>query len=129
MSKRCVALGFVTVLLLALVSGCGSKMAFTTDVSVNNDTREATIKISTFAYPLKFVTLILTYPDGHTEVATDGTIGPGGRGAGLTAGDLPPGEYTYTVYALPLENQDPKSVPGDKLAKEGGMISGKFVIP
>ncbi len=123
MFKRCVVLGFAMALLLVVVSGCTSETALTTSVTVDNNTREATIKIGTFGGEPRFVALFLTYPDGHSELASDGNSA---RGMTLTIGDLSPGEYGYAFYAIPHGGQDPDVA---KIVKESIAVSGTFTIP
>jgi hypothetical protein len=49
-------------------------------------------------------------------------------GARLGTAELSPGNYTYTVYWVPQQNEDPDSVSAETLVETGQAVSGTFTV-
>ncbi len=95
-------------------------------MSVDNSTHQATISYRTTG-GADIAVLFLTYPDGRRERLVQGNIGRGG--ANVQTEELSPGNYTYTVYAIPQGNRDPASVPVDEIIGKGCAYTGEFNVP
>jgi hypothetical protein len=106
-------------------AGCGSGTAIKTSVSVDNSAHQATISYRTGG-DWDIAVLFLTYPNGRREMPLKGNVG--GGGANLQTEELSPGNYTYTVYAIPQENRDPRSVRVDEIVGKGLAYTGEFNV-
>jgi hypothetical protein len=116
---------FVTLLVSLWVAGCGSSTAIEASATVDSDTHRATIEFHTGGAPAIAV-LFLTYPDGHREMPLKGNVGK--AGASLNTQDLSAGDYTYTVYWIAPEDQDPDSVSAETIVDGGQAVSGQFTV-
>ena len=127
------------VLATALLVGCASSTSpspslassvavpgFATSVSVGHG--KATIKITANgAYPA-LTELTLTSPGGDERTLMSGIYGGADSGSS-TIGDLTPGSYTYTLYAVPASPGGPDAFPAADRVPEYVVASDRFVIP
>jgi hypothetical protein len=115
----------VALFAILLLAGCGSGTAIETSVSVDNRTHQATISYRTGG-DWDIAVLFLTYPGGRRQMPLKGNVGSGG--ANLQTEELSPGNYTFTVYAIPQENRHPRSVPVDEIVGKGLAYTGEFNV-
>lgn len=118
------------VVLALLLAGCASdatpKTMVHTTVSVDTVAHAATIHMSTDG-DWSLIALFITDPSGHRELNLKGNVASGG--GTLHTGQLPPGEYGYTVYWIPLGNKNAESVSADQIVENGQAVSGRFTVP
>ncbi len=131
MKRRCpgplvLVVALFSLLALPLAAACASQAEVATRVSVEDTTHRATIEVDVHGNGRHVIALFLTYPDGHHEQLLKGS---GGGGATVETGELSSGKYTYTVYWIALDSQDPESVSVDSPVEKGQAVSGTFAIP
>ena len=132
---RLVCLSIVLVCLAAvsgLLTGCGSEEPHLPDVTagvtVGPTSGAATVTIKSSGSGAGVAAVVLTFPDGHRRPVGQGVL-EGGIDLGYSREDLPPGQYTYTIYAVATP-----SVPADPTMPAGAQVdkniiaSGTFVI-
>ena len=114
----------------SLSTGCGSGSTIVeikAEASVDNSAHQATISVSEVIDGNALMGVVLTYPDGHVELVTSGnSSGPGSQT--WTGADLPSGEYSYRVYAVPAGPDDPSSFPTGQMVETNLAASGTFAI-
>ena len=72
--------------------------------------------------------LVLTYPDGHSRTIASGTMTAGDSGESQRDG-LPSGNFTYTLYATPLDPDEAGTDSPDKRLRSDPVAKGTFAIP
>jgi hypothetical protein len=117
---------------LGLLTGCGSGEPrlpkVTTGVMVGPKPHRVTISLSSSGPGYGVAELVLTYPDGHTQVAGNGVLEQG-ISLGWTPRQLPSGQYAYTLYAVPVATEPMDAAfPSDARTEKHIVSSGPFTI-
>lgn len=117
---------------LGLLAGCGSGdpqlPEVTTGVMVGPQPHKATITVSSSGEGYGVVEVVLTYPDGSRHAAGVGVL-ERDLSLGWTTAELPSGQYTYTLYAVPTATQPiDADFPSDGRAEKNIISSGSFTI-
>ena len=132
---RLVCLSIALVCLMAipgLLTGCGSEDPHLPDVAagvtVGPRPGEATITVKSSGSGAGVAAVALTYPNGHRRGVGQGVL-EGGTDLGWGLRDLPPGRYTYTIYAVatPSVPEAPILPKGARVDKNN-IASGTFLI-
>jgi predicted small lipoprotein YifL len=127
---------FVALVCLAaipgLLTGCGSEGPQLPDVAagvtVGPRSGEATVTVKSSGTGAGVAAVVLTYPNGHRRQAGQGVL-EDGLGLGWGVRDLPPGRYTYTVYAVATPSvPEAPTLPAGARADKNIIASGTFVI-
>jgi len=95
--------------------------------SVDNEAHQATINVSDVIDGNALVGVLLTYPDGHKQLVLSGNYSGAGSGS-VILDDLPIGDYSYKVYAMPAGPDDPSSFPTGQMVEANVAASGAFTI-
>jgi hypothetical protein len=132
---RLVCLSIALVCLAAipgLLTGCGSEEPHLPDVTagvtVGPRPGEATVTVKSSGSGTGVAAVVLTYPDGHRRQVGQGVLeGVTDLGYGLT--DLPPGQYTYTIYAVATPSVPAApTLPAGARVDKNIIASGTFVL-
>ena len=122
--------GWLCLCAVTLLGACGSSATLEarikTTVSVDQATQRATIHVRTTS-GMAMMALFTTSPDGNRNRDLNGDIGTGG--ATLITGELSPGSYTYTVYAIPLTRGWTGPLPTVPIIQENMVATSTFTIP
>jgi hypothetical protein len=126
----CLAAAAFALCAASLLTGCGSDsivVEIKANSSVDNNAHQATISVSEVIDGNALVGVALTHPDGHVELVLSGnSSGPGSDT--WTGEDLPSGNYSYKVYAVPAGPDDPTSFPTGQMVEANVAASGTFAI-
>jgi hypothetical protein len=117
---------------VALVAGCGSATEpvmpqLSASASPGPKPGEATISIAASGAGIANSALVLTHPDGHSEVLVTGQYSHADSSESIPS-NLSKGAYTYTVYAIPAENQNAPSIGVGYFTADNVVASGAFTI-
>jgi hypothetical protein len=116
----------------AMLSGCGSEKPHLPDVTagvtVGPTSGTATVTLKSSGSGVGVAAIVLTYPDGHRRQVGQGVL-EGGTDLGYSREDLPPGRYTYTIYAVATPSVPAAPIlPAGAQADKNIIASGTFVI-
>ena len=115
-----------------LLAACGSSGPHlphvTVGVSVGPKPHEATISLQSTGRGTGVAAIVLTYPNGHRREIGQAVV-EDGLGTGNGPGQLPPGRYEYTVYAIATASAPKAPIfPANARVDKNIMATGAFVI-
>jgi hypothetical protein len=126
----CLVAAVTAICAASLLGGCGNGskiLEIKASSSVDNTTHAATIDYSEVIYGNALLWIVLTYPDGHSQLVTSGNFSGAGSGTN-TLDNLPSGSYSYKVYATPAGPDDLPTFPSGKMVESNVRASGSFTI-
>jgi hypothetical protein len=117
---------------LGLLTACGSGEPqlpqVTTSVTIGPGPHEATVNVSSSGDGYGVAQLVLTYPDGSRHVTGQGVL-ESDLSLGFSPGDLQPGDYEYTVYAVATSTPPPSpDFPSGADTEKNAISSGTFTL-
>jgi len=117
----------------ALVAACGataeSQMpTFSASATPGPKAHEATVNITADGAGTASAALVLTYPDGHRLQLMSATWSET-NSSKFTASDLPAGDYTFTVYALPKNSDSAPAISVGYFTDEHKVAAAKVTVP
>ena len=129
----------LTIVLLAaliaatLAAGCGSSSetampTFSAIASAGPKAHEATVSVTSDGSGTASAAIVLTYPDGHRSLLDTGSWRAMDSGTN-TRSDLPPGIYTFTVYAIPDGGQDSAPISAGHFVDRYAVATAEVTVP
>ncbi len=126
----CLVAAVTAICAASLLGGCGNDskiLEIKASSSVDNTAHAATIDYSEVISGNALVWIVLTYPDGHSQLVTSGNFSGTGSG-NVNLDGLPTGSYSYKVYAAPAGPDDQPTFPSGKMVESNVRASGSFTI-
>lgn len=121
LGRRCVIWAVAVVLALGalvLLAGCrGGDAVQVGAAGFAQDTRTVTVQVTGVGDHWKYVVLLVTYPDGHSEPQTVGKLREGT--STWVGNNMSAGSYFFRPYWIPLKDRDPQSISADEVVSEG----------
>ncbi len=121
----CITAGFT--------AGCGSASkatmpTFSATATAGPKAHEATVSVTSDGSGTASVAVVLTYPDGHRSVLQSGQWQAMDSGTSTTS-DLPTGDYTFTVYAIPDGGQGSAPISAGYFVDKYAVATAKVTVP
>ena len=89
---------------------------------------EATVSVTSDGSGTASVAIVLTYPDGHRSLLQSGQW-QAADSAESTRSDLPAGDYSFTVYAIPAGGQDSRPISAGDFVAGNAVASAEVTVP
>ena len=117
----------------AFTVGCGSAgettiPTFSASATAGPKAHEATVSVTSDGSGTASVAVVLTYPDGHRSVLQSGQWQAMDYGTSTTS-DLPAGDYTFTVYAIPDGGQGSAPISVGYFVAKYAVATAKVTVP
>ena len=120
-----VAVAGLTLLLVAFLTGCGSKPTVNAAASVGTSNDQASVILTVHGGDAE-VLMLVSSPGGGLISGSHTSISPA-TSYSWNRAKLSSGTYTYTVYWTPAEGLG--TAPESKIMSEGQKLTGQFVVP